>query len=402
MTSLLWPGDHRAGAVFGDAAVLAAMLRTEGAWLQALVALDVAPAGAADDLIGLVGAADLPALAEAGEDGGNPVIPLVSLLRERVEARTPAAARWLHRGLTSQDVLDTALVLCARDAVQRVRAELALQIEALSGLADRHRATAMVGRTLTQHAVPITFGAKVASWLHGLLDSADDVAALTFPGQFGGAAGTLSAATGLAGDPARALELVAYACADLGLADRGPWHTARAPITRIGAALAGVNAAWGRIANDVLTLARPELGELAEPVVAGRGGSSAMPQKANPVLSVLIRRAALAAPAHLSELTLAAAEAHDERPAGSWHVEWPALQQLARHSVTAAAQATELLGGLHVDTARMAANLAAARDVDAERRATAALGGTGTGSGTADLQIDAARARACTWTDGRT
>ena len=403
MSSLLWPGDHRAGALFDDAAVLAAMVRTESAWLDALVALGVAPADADHRLDGLVRDGDLRELATAAEDGGNPVIPLVALLRERVAADSPAAARWLHRGLTGQDVLDTALVLCARDVVRQLLVELGTQVAALSTLADAHRDTALVARTLTQHAVPITFGAKVASWLQGLLDAADDLRALRFPGQFGGAAGTLSAATGLAGGPERAMALVAQACRVLDLDARGPWHTARAPITRIGAAVAGACAAWGRIANDVLVLARPELGELAEPAVDGRGGSSAMPQKTNPVLSVLIRRAALAAPAQQAQLTLAAAEAHDERPAGSWHVEWPALQLLARHAVVAGTQATELLTGLQVDVGRMAADLAGARDVDAERRAVADLTGRPADDadrrGTVDLLIDAARDRARTWLD---
>ncbi|WP_375500654.1 lyase family protein [uncultured Jatrophihabitans sp.] len=400
MTALLWPGDHRAGALFDDAAVLAAMVQVERAWLQALVSLGVAPDKAADELDGLVGADDLSGLTAAGEAGGNPVIPLLALLRERLDS--PQAARWLHRGLTSQDVLDTALVLCARDATRQVLAECAAQVDSLATLADTHRATPMVARTLTQHAVPISFGAKVASWLHGVLDAADDVRALTFPAQFGGAAGTLSAATALTGDRVRARRLASIASVELGLADREPWHTARAPITRIGAALTGACAAWGRIANDVLVLARPEIGELAEPLVDGRGGSSAMPQKANPVLSVLIRRTALAAPAQLAQLTLAAAEAHDERPAGSWHLEWPALQSLGRQSAAAAAQTSELVGGLRVDVERMATNLAAGRDINAEQRSAAELSGHHDvgGYGTINLQIDAVCTRAHAWLDG--
>lgn len=379
MSSLLWPGDHRAGTILSDASLVQAMVRVEAAWLEALVETGIADAAAADPLDGLVRDGDLTALAVDAERGGNPVIPLVALLRQRVRERTPAAATWLHRGLTSQDVLDTALMLGARVAVARVDTEIRAQVGALSRLADRHRDTRMVGRTLTQHAVPITFGLKVSTWLDGVLDAADALV-LDWPAQLGGAAGNLSAATelarraGLDDPPKRAFELVARTAATLGLVARTPWHTARAPVTRIGDAMVGCTAAWGRIANDVLTLSRPEIAELAEPAADGRGGSSAMPQKVNPVLSVLVRRAALAAPALAGQLHLAAAGALDERPDGAWHLEWPALQQLARHTVTAAAQTTELVSGLHVDTERMSVTLQAARPgVDAEQRSVAAL-----------------------------
>jgi 3-carboxy-cis,cis-muconate cycloisomerase len=360
MTDLLWPGDERADRLFAPATVLSAMVRVEAAWLQALVTAQVVPTGARDDLVGLVGARDVDAVATRAEASGNPVTPLLGLLRERLEARNPAAAQWLHRGLTSQDVLDTALVLCARDAARRVLADVDHQVAALAALADRHRDDIMAGRTLTQHAVPITFGLKAAQWLQGVLDARDDLRRVTerLPAQFGGAAGTLAATTellSLSGSPAGLDTVVADASRILGLEPAAPWHTSRAPLTRYADALVLATDAWGRIANDVLLLTRPELNELAEEPVEGRGGSSTMPQKANPVLSVLIRRAALSAPALASQLHLAAAAAVDERPDGSWHVEWLALATLARHTVTAGSQTAELLDGLHVDTGRMAA-----------------------------------------------
>lgn len=370
MSTLFWPGDERAGSTMSESALLTAMVDVEAAWLQAMIDVGSAPASAKHDLAGLVDDADISPLAEAAESGGNPVIALVALLRDRVETASPDTARWLHRGLTSQDVLDTALVLCARDALGCVDLDLDRQIDALINLADMHRATPMVARTLTQHAVPITFGAKAAAWLSGLLDAAETVASTiaTLPAQFGGAAGTLSAATELAAasglpDPARrAVDVAARAAATLGLQQRLPWHGSRGAMTAIGHGLCAGASAWGRIANDVLTLSRPEIGELAEPRVPGRGGSTAMPQKVNPVLSVLIRRAALDMPAHQLQLLTAAAEAHDERAAGSWHIEWQAMHLLGRHAVTAADQTTELITGLQVNTARMAANLAAAGD----------------------------------------
>jgi 3-carboxy-cis,cis-muconate cycloisomerase len=388
MTDLLWPGADRAGELLTDADVLATLVRVESAWLAAL--REHGLAGPAPDLSDLAGPGDLPALAEAAEGGGNPVIPLLALLRDRLD---PATAKVLHAGLTSQDVLDTALVLTLRAAVARLRDDLATQIGALVALADRHRGTRMAGRTLTQHAVPITFGLKVAGWLHGVLDARDILeAAADLPVQIGGAAGSLAAPTALAGSPERALALVATVARRLGLPVRPPWHTVRAPLTRLGDAFVTCTDAWGKIANDVLVGARPEVGELTEAPVAGRGGSSAMPHKQNPVLAVLVRRAALAGPQLAASLHLAAADAVDERPDGSWHVEWPALRTLARQTLVAGSQTAELLAGLRVDAERMAATLAAARPgIDAERDK---LGDDGPYLGATDQLIDAALTRA--------
>jgi 3-carboxy-cis,cis-muconate cycloisomerase len=158
----------------------------------------------------------------------------------------------------------------------------------------------------------------------------------------------------------RAEEVAAEACRLLGLAPAPPWHTSRAPITRIGDALVGCTDAWGRLATDVITLSRPEIAEVAEPSGSGRGTSSTMPQKRNPVLSVLIRRSALTAPMLGAQLHLAAADAGDERPAGAWHTEWATLRTLARSTVVAADQATELLADLRVDPERMLATLLSA------------------------------------------
>lgn len=387
MTDLLWPGDTRAGDLFSDASVLAAMVRVEAAWLAALHEHGLALA--APSLDGLVGPAELPDLAVAAEGGGNPVIPLVKLLRER----QPAVASSVHAGLTSQDVLDTALVLNLRATVGRLRDDLAAQIEALAGLADRHRGTRMAGRTLTQHAIPITFGLKAAGWLHGVLDARDVLeAAAALPIQVGGAAGSLAAPTALAGSPDRALSLVRAAARALDLPVREPWHTARTPLTRVADAFVTCTDAWGKIANDVLLGSRPELGELAEAPAAGRGGSSTMPNKQNPVLAVLVRRAALAGPPLAATLHTAASAAVDERPDGGWHVEWATLRTLARRTVVAGSHTAELLAGLRVDPERMAATLAAAHPgIDAEQHK---LGDDGPYLGATEQLIDAALARA--------
>ena len=379
MTDLFWPGDERAGDLMSAEALLAAMVRVESAWLDALVASGLAPSAAATDLAPLVTVDDLPHIAATAEGSGNPVVPLVGLLRSR--APQPSAT-WLHRGLTSQDVLDTALMLALRDALDRLIDELRAQVTVLARLAAQHADTPMVGRTLTQHAVPTTFGAVAAGWLDGLVDAADLVldARSLLPVQLGGAVGTFSAVTELAGlrghdDPqGTSADLVADTAAALGLRELRPWHTSRATVTRTSDALVTCTDAWGHIATDVATLARTEIGELAEPTAEGRGGSSTMPHKNNPVLSVLVRRAALGAPGLAATLHVASATAGDQRPDGAWHVEWSTLHLLGRRSIVAASQTTELLAGLHVDAERMRATLdRSAESVLAERRTIAGL-----------------------------
>jgi len=368
VSGLLWPGDDRAGDLMTDGALLEAMVEVERAWLAALVGSGIAPATAGHELTGLVTTGDLAHLARASAEGGNPVIPLVALLRERVPDAD--AARWLHRGLTSQDVLDTALMLLARDACAAVRSSLRAQVATLAGLAAAHRDTRMVGRTLTQHAVPTTFGLKAAGWLTGVLDAYDGLRTVVLPVQLGGAAGTLAALVEL-GDPGSARACVAATAHGLGLTESPPWHTTRTTVTRLGDAAVRCTDAWGRLADDVLALGRPEVGELAE---GTGGGSSTMPHKANPVLSTLLRRAALTAPQLGATLHLAAAGQVDERADGAWHAEWETLATLLRRTVVAGAQATDLLAGLQVRPERMRATLEAAwADVHAEQRSMAAL-----------------------------
>jgi 3-carboxy-cis,cis-muconate cycloisomerase len=408
VSDLYWPGDERAGTLMSSAALLDAMVSVEQAWLAVLVGAGVAPASAEVDLSALVCVADIEEVASGSEAGGNPVVPLLRLLRARL-AGTGTAADWLHRGLTSQDVVDSALMLCARDVLDRTGLELAAQAATLADLADRHRASVMAGRTLTQHAVPITFGLKAAGWLTGVLDAAEAITAArsALPAQVGGAAGTLAAATQLAAlagrpEPASVATGLAVSLATaLGLTATSPWHTSRGAVTRVGDAVVSCTDAWGRIAADVATLSRPEIAELGEPLEPGRGGSSTMPQKQNPVLSVLVRRAALAAPGLGATLHTAAALAVDERPDGAWHVEWATLRTLSRYAVVAASQTTELLAGLRVDTDRMletatresSSLLAERRSLagpDADPRLESYLGVTG------DV-VDAARRRAAAY-----
>jgi 3-carboxy-cis,cis-muconate cycloisomerase len=378
MADLFWPGDERAGDLFTDTALVAAMVAVEDAWLAALVGAGVAPAtAAAADLHSLVTPGALERLAHDSEAGGNPAMVLVSLLRDGLRDTAPDAATWLHRGLTSQDVVDSALMICARDAVVRLREALRDQVGLLSRLVEEHRSTPMVARTLTQHAVPTTFGLKAAGWLTGVLDAYDDVAGLVLPVQVGGAAGTMAGVVELADhlpDPVGVAHQLSGGLAErLGLTPSTPWHTSRASVTRVGDASVRCTDAWSRIAGDVLVLSRPEIGEVSE---GTGGGSSTMPHKSNPVLATLVRRTALTAPQLAATLHLAAADSTDERSAGPWHAEWATLRTLLRHAVIAGDQVTDLLHGLRVHADRMGLTLAAANDdVRAEQRSLAALTG---------------------------
>ena len=358
MSGLLAPGSHRATGLVDDAALVAALLRVEVAWSRALVVAGLVDEAAADAVERA--AADLRPdpgwLLIDTEAAGNPVVPLVNQLREAVGTRDA-----VHRGLTSQDVLDTALVLLSRDVLGAVRDDLATTADHLAAHARAHRGSVMAGRTLTQHAVPTTFGLKAAQRLTAVDDAADGVDAVVtdLPVQYGGAAGTRDLLARLAPDADTAAVVAAYADA-LGLRPAPPWHTRRAVVTRIGDALATTTDALGALAADVLLLGRPEVGEVREGGAPGRGGSSTMPHKRNPVLAVLVRAAALQAPQLAAQLHLAAATTVDERPAGAWHAEWPALRRLLELAATAASQAAELAGGLEVDTDAMAARADAA------------------------------------------
>lgn len=398
MTNLLWPGDHRAGEHMTDRALLGSMVAVESAWLGALAAAGLAPAGA--DLSQLVGHEDVAALALGAEDSGNPIVGVVELLRRRAK---PGIRPWIHRGLTSQDVVDTALMLGVRAVADELRTQLHEQVSALAALANLHRGTPMVARTLTQHAAPSTFGAKAARWCDGVVDAYERLSGLVTPIQLGGAVGTWSATTELAtlltgaGDPTEVAERVIHtAAATLGLHVRAPWHTTRTPITAAADAFLGCTDGWGRIASDVVTLARPEIGELSEPAADRRGGSSSMPHKRNPVLSIMIRRTALSTPQLAATLHTAAALANDERPDGAWHAEWDTLRTLARRTVIAGSQCGELLAGLRVHAARMAESLGAA-EVLGEQRAIADLAGkpsSPTYFGAVDRLIDESLRRA--------
>lgn len=356
---VLSPVTAGAGDEASDTAVLAHLVEAELALTAALVTARLAPASAlraVDAVRASPLAIDPVALARAAVAGGNPVIPLIPLVRARIAQEDPDAAAWVHRGATSQDILDSALMTLARDAAATVVENLWRAAGALEELAHAYRDAPAAARTLTQHGVPTTLGLKAATWLRAIVRARSRLiaAAEALPAQLGGAGGTLASFVELFG-PAAAASLPAVYASELGLsAPAAPWHTDRWPVTEIGDALAAAVAAVGMFGSDVAVLARTEIGEASE----GAGGaSSAMPQKQNPVDAVLLRSAAMRAPGLAAQLHLAAGLAVDERPDGAWHAEWPALQELLRLALGASARAAHLAAGLSFDPARARANL---------------------------------------------
>ncbi|GAA5005390.1 lyase family protein [Streptomyces hyderabadensis] len=352
-----------------DPAWVRAMLDAEAALARAQARLGAVPAAAARVISETAGAAapDPRALALASRETANPVVGLIQDLTRRVAAVDPVAAEYVHRGSTSQDIFDTGAMLVARRAVRLVLGDLEASIDALGVLASAHRDTPMAGRTLALHAVPTTFGLKAAGWRELLRDAhrrLERVGRHGLPVSLGGAAGTLAgyleyaAVDGVTTDPGTyAAELAEAFAEETGLAVPVlPWHALRTPVADLAAALAFASGALGRLAVEVQNLARTEIAEAAEPAVSGRGGSSAMPHKRNPVLTTMIRSASLQVPALAGALTQCLTT-EDERSGGTWHAEWLLLRECLRLVGGAAHTAAELTRGLRVDAARMRANL---------------------------------------------
>ncbi len=359
-------------AAVGDTAWLQAMLDAEAALARAQARCGTVPAAAAEAITAAARAEyfDVRELALAARRTANPVVGLVAALTRLVDRQAPQAAAYVHRGSTSQDVFDTGAMLVAARALRLIVADLRDAAASLARLAAAHRDTVMAGRTLALHAVPTTFGLKAAGWRHLVLEAAARLQRVADEGLFvslGGAAGTLAgylqyAAQAPDGAGGRSAEEVVDRLAEAFAAETGlarpvlPWHALRTPVTDLGAALAHTAGALGKMAADVQVLARTEIGEVAEPAGDGRGVSSAMPHKRNPVLATLIRSAAVQVPA-LSSVLAQCLPSEDERSAGLWHAEWQPLRECLRLTGGAARAAAELAAGLSVDRERMRANL---------------------------------------------
>ena len=367
---------------FGDDARLRAMLAVEAALARSEAALGLAPPGLADAIERAV-LPDPVSLGAQTAIAGVPAIPFVHAIQSQLG---PEMERAFHKGATTQDILDTALVLQMRDGLALLRAEACGVMDGLMALALRHRLVPCVGRTYGQHAAPLTFGYKCAVWLAGVADAMQMLPALrerVLVASLGGPVGTLA---GLGAEGPAVLDGFAAA---LGLGTTPiAWHTRRARVAEAGAWLGILIGALAKMAADIAHLASTEVAEVAEPFVPGRGGSSSMPHKRNPVSSTVILAAHAAAPGHVSTLLHAMAAQH-ERPAGLWHAEWHALPTLFGLAAGALREARALAESLEVDPARMLANIGQTRGLLFADRAAALLGRT-LGRGAAHERVAAA------------
>ena len=374
-------------AAVADRAWLAALLDAEAALARAQSTLGLVPESAASAISAACAPEriDLDALAAASAGPGNPVRPLVDMIR----AAVPEHAEYVHLGTTTQDILDTAAMLVAFRAVGALLADLTDCADAAADLAREYRDSAMAGRTLLQLAMPVTFGLKAASWLVALDEATDRLAAVRadrLAVQLGGAVGTLD------GLGRAALELPEQYAAQLGLAvPLLPWHTDRTRVADLTGALAAVAGVVGKIARDVTLLAQNEVGEVTEtgqPQRAGaadgaqlqapsdRGRSSAMAHKRNPIAAIAAVACAAQAPGLCATLYAAMVQEH-ERAAGAWHAEWRPLRELLASAGSAAAWLRDSLTGLTVDRRALAANLRRLSDVAGLADPPARLGAAG-------------------------
>jgi len=343
-------------AICDDATYLQHMLDFEAALARAEAAIGIVPAKAADTIAKACTADqfDLGALAEASTRSGNLAIPLVKALTANVAKADAEAARYVHWGATSQDVIDSASMLGLRAAIDALLADIGRAISGFARLARQHRDTPAVARTWLQHALPMPFGLKLAEYAAALHRSRLRLQRLRDEGlalQFGGAAGTLAAL----GDNGW---LVAEKLAQelkLPLPD-APWHTHRDRIAEIASVLAIAAGSCGKIARDVSLMMQTDVAEAFEPSGESRGGSSTMPHKRNPIAAATALAAATMAP-NLAATIFAAQVQDHERSAGPWHAEWPTLPMLLLVTSGALAAIVDIAEGLQVDVARMRVNL---------------------------------------------
>ncbi len=358
--------------IFSNSGIVRAMLDVETALARVQAALGIIPGAAAEAIAAC--AADVDAvnaddLVRAAPAAATPVVPFVRMLTERVRASSPEAAGYVHWGVTSQDVADTAFNLCLTKAQASVAGDHSRLIAALDRLSDEHASTVMIGRTLLQPAAPITFGLKVAGWRAAcdrswlrLADAARDALVV----QLGGATGTLASFDG------RGLEVARRLAAELKLGDAGaPWHAHRDRLAAYVAASGVYVASLGKMARDVSLLMQFEVAEALEP----GGRSSAMPQKRNPAASAIALAAATRMPGLVAACLAGMVQEH-ERAAGGWQAEWPTLAAVAQTTGAAAATMAGAIEGLRVDPDRMRANLDATGGLVLAERVTLHLART--------------------------
>jgi 3-carboxy-cis,cis-muconate cycloisomerase len=343
-------------SIFSDRNTIQRMLDVEAALARALAVEDVIPQMAVAAIVSSCRAdlMDADALTKSLSSAGNLAIPLVKQLTAVVASTDADAARYVHWGATSQDVIDSGRVLQLRDAIDLITTDLAALADNLASLAHQHRATIMMGRTWMQHAQPTTLGLKIAGWLDAIMRHQDRLQALRTRVcvlQFGGAAGTLASlgdsgltvATALAKDLSLALPAL-------------PWHTHRDRMGEVATTFGLLTGTLGKIARDIALHAQTEIAELAEPLAQGRGGSSTMPHKRNPVACSAVLACAMRVPALVSTMLTAMVQ-EQERALGGWQAEWETLPEIASLTSAALNQLREVTSGLSVDAARMRSNI---------------------------------------------
>lgn len=342
--------------LYADSSQVGYMLRFEAALANAQAKYGLIPPSSAIVIEKCcdVNKIDIDLLKQQIELSGNAAIPLVKQLTKIVDEADANASGYVHFGATSQDVIDTATVLQLRDALKLISDDLDTLIRQLVLLIEEYRDTIMIGRTFLQHARPITFGFKVAGWLDGILRSKkriENALAENLALQLGGAVGTLS------GMEDKGILIAEEMCSQLGLTmPLMPWHTQRDRLVEITSTLGILTGNIGKIGNDISLLMQTEVGEVFEPLVAGKGGSSIMPHKRNPVSSIICLAIAERVPALVSGLFAGMVQDH-ERATGNWHGEWETMETIVKLTAGALNQALIVTNGLEVDSARMLINL---------------------------------------------
>jgi len=342
--------------VFSDRGRLQGMLDFEAALARALAAIGVISPASAEIVASQCRAErfDIPALSNATAAAGNSAIPVIHELERLVAKRSDEAARYVHFGATSQDAMDTGLVLQMREALGLLENDMEELSADLTKLAAAYKEVPMVGRTWLQQAAPTTFGLKVAGWLSALVRHRERIEQLRprcLVLQLGGPVGTLAAFVDRSEE---AVELVAQEL-QLGLPDL-PWHTHRDRLAEVAMALGLVVGTLGKMARDIALLCQLEIAEVVEPAAAGRGGSSSMPQKQNPVGCAAVLAAAVRVPSLVSVMLAAMPQEH-ERGLGGWQAEWETLPEIFELTAGALAHMRHIIAGLTVNVDQMRANI---------------------------------------------
>jgi len=366
-------GSAAMDEVFSDAARLQCMLDFEAALAHAEAGCGIIPPAAAQAIASKCKAEliDTNALAAATAISLNPAIPLVKQLTTLVAKDDPEAARFVHWGATSQDANDTGLVLQMRQGFDILEADLAALCIGLTELAQKHRSTPIAGRTLMQHALPTTFGVKVAAWLDAMNRHRErfaETGARVLVLQFGGAVGTLAALR------ERGLQVAEALAAELRLGLPAlPWHTQRDRVAEAATTLGLCTGTLGKVARDISLHMQTEIAEVFEPAGEGRGGSSTMPHKRNPVSAAVVLSAATRVPGLVGTM-LSAMVQEDERGLGNWHAEWETLPEIFRLTAGALHQMAVIVPHLEIDAARMRRNLDATQGLIFAEGVTMAMG----------------------------